>query len=264
MDVWGAAGGTRTILEQQSPPKSFHLFNCFAMGLRDFLGHSAASFAGIHTCTNSVDAINQTQRTQTETEGYRIPPSRNSVMYQYSLPPASPPAEEVRNRAPDGGVKRWFILLFRGRTPLLLTVLSSALFGITAWFTQATFSTTTANAAGGGSGGSGSAKRMLGRLLKVQFGSSLAILRVLQGLLSTTTTMGLMKVFELIQWALTGRHQGLRCLSLLSLSPSTGLKGTLGIIFSRQARFADRLWGSMRCVVSTQSSVPSAKSGVLN
>ncbi|KAI1967016.1 hypothetical protein LOZ58_000509 [Ophidiomyces ophidiicola] len=117
-------------------------------------------------------------------------------------------------------IKAWFKNI--GHSPLTLLLLwcllSTALFSITAWIAQAKFSTS----------------------------STLTWLRTSQGLLSTCSTIALAKVFELIQWALTGRNGGLYLLSLLGLSPTTGAWGATQIVFAKGARIFDRLWPALR------------------
>ncbi|KAF2267579.1 hypothetical protein CC78DRAFT_591957 [Lojkania enalia] len=81
-------------------------------------------------------------------------------------------------------------------------------------------------------------------MLKIDVGDALAILRIAQGVLSTFTTLGLMHAFEMVQWALAGREEGLGFSSFLGLSPTTTLWGVLTIALSRVSKISERLWGT--------------------
>lgn len=65
-------------------------------------------------------------------------------------------------------------------------------------------------------------------------------------MLSVCSTAVLLTTFDLIQWALTSRDNGVSSLCLLGLSPTSGYLGTLGLAFSRHARWTDRLAASGR------------------
>lgn len=80
----------------------------------------------------------------------------------------------------------------------------------------------------------------LASLLHVSVSSTVAILRVLEGLLSLCSGAVLSSAFESLHWGLSGRARGLRLLCLLGLSPTSGLVGTLSLAFSKHACGADR------------------------
>jgi len=114
------------------------------------------------------------------------------------------------------------------------TVLATVVFAITSWFAQATFSTAEGT--------------NILNAIHISFGSTIAVLRFLQGLTSTCITILLNQALERVQWSLAGSQYGIRLLSLLSLSPATSLYGILGIAFGRRASFLDRVWALLRRV----------------
>ncbi|KAH0834433.1 hypothetical protein FOPE_03614 [Fonsecaea pedrosoi] len=59
-------------------------------------------------------------------------------------------------------------------------------------------------------------------LVVKRFSSAIAILRILQSLTSASTSFLLNYTLEVIQWTLCSRRDGLRLLSFLSISPTTG------------------------------------------
>ncbi|PVH96288.1 hypothetical protein DM02DRAFT_688314 [Periconia macrospinosa] len=84
------------------------------------------------------------------------------------------------------------------------------------------------------------------RVLKIEIGSSLAVLRITQGALSTVLTFGLSKTFELLHWGLTGRRRGLRSDVFFCLSPTTPGFEVIRIVISRASGWTARLWGLVR------------------
>jgi hypothetical protein len=117
------------------------------------------------------------------------------------------------------------------------TVLVTVVFAVTSWFAQATFS---ANS-------TAEATNIL-NAIHISFGSTIAVLRFLQGLTSTCIIIVLNQAFERIQWSLASSEYGIRLLSLLSLSPATSLYGIFGIAFGRRASILDRIWALLRRV----------------
>lgn len=109
---------------------------------------------------------------------------------------------------------------------------------LTAWYAQAIFSDEQTT----------SFQRFLARIFKVEVGSALAILRILQGALTTSSTIALFKAFELVQWALVGQEKGVDALRLLGVSPSTGLLGTMGVVLNGRSRVGDKLWAGGKYV----------------
>jgi hypothetical protein len=114
------------------------------------------------------------------------------------------------------------------------TVLATVVFAITSWFAQATFSTAEATS--------------ILSAVHISFGSTIAVLRFLQGLTATCIIIVLNQAFERVQWSLASSQYGIRLLSLLSLSPATSLYGIFGIAFGRRASFLDRVWALLRRV----------------
>ncbi|KAF3021005.1 hypothetical protein E8E14_010619 [Neopestalotiopsis sp. 37M] len=74
----------------------------------------------------------------------------------------------------------------------------------------------------------------------------LALLRVLQALLSTFTAFSLDTSFELIQWSLISYEKGLSFTSSMALSPTTGTLGMLEILRSVQTKLSSKAWITMR------------------
>lgn len=121
---------------------------------------------------------------------------------------------------------------------LFCTVMASSIFAITAWFSQATFS---ANS-------NAQATNLLLALYN-SFGPTIAMLRLLQGLTSTAITVVLNQAFERVQWSLASSHNGVRVLSLLSLSPATTLYGLFGIALGRRSKLVDRFWSFLKYII---------------
>ncbi|KAL3477935.1 hypothetical protein BJX99DRAFT_256904 [Aspergillus californicus] len=117
--------------------------------------------------------------------------------------------------------------------PFVLQLLATVVFVLTAWIAQTTHSTTVT----------------IGRFT-LDSSWTLALLSVFQGLLSTILTVVLSSLFELIHWTMTARRDGVRSISLLGLSPTTGALGSLRIIFSKRCRLVDRLWPLLRLALT--------------
>lgn len=117
-----------------------------------------------------------------------------------------------------------------------LTLLSTLLFAITAWFAASTFAEDPRS----------QADHIFQSWLQISFGSTVIILRVLQGLTSTMTALAVSQAQESIQWMLVNRHEGLRLISFLGLSPSTGVWGFIQLCFGRRLQFGDRAFAVLR------------------
>jgi hypothetical protein len=113
---------------------------------------------------------------------------------------------------------------------IFCVALATTIFALTAAFAKASISVDSTSAP----------RHILG------FSSTLAVLRVLQGITSTVTALVLGQTLELLQWTLSSRESGLRLLSLLSISPTTGILGMLEIIRRRAPKAADRFWALLR------------------
>ena len=118
---------------------------------------------------------------------------------------------------------------------LFMTLISTMTFAIILWYVQA-FSAPTAIRTG----------QAMYRVLKVDMGSALAVLRVTQGFLSTLITIALMKGLELLQWALAGRVHGLGSNVFLGLSSTTPMTEVFRIMISRKSDWTARFWSLIR------------------
>ncbi|KAF2470127.1 uncharacterized protein BDR25DRAFT_152192, partial [Lindgomyces ingoldianus] len=121
------------------------------------------------------------------------------------------------------------------------TIISTILFAFALWYVQAAFSAETAIWT----------RQALNRVFKIDVGSTLAVLRITQGILSTCTTIGLMRALEMLQWGLAGRHHGLEGSTFLGLSPTTHLLGVFRISISRISKWPARAWGLGRIILVT-------------
>lgn len=164
-------------------------------------------------------------------------PAETSYLEPQPTTNLNPLSPEAQYKSRHSRVTRWETL---GHTYsiLLLALFTSAIFVLTAWYAQATFSDETTTAF----------RRSLARIFKVEVGSALAILRTLQGVLTTLSTIALFKAFELVQWALVGQEKGVDVLKLLGVSPSTGLLGTMGVVLNGRSRVSDKLWATAKYV----------------
>lgn len=123
-----------------------------------------------------------------------------------------------------------------GKSKLALAIAPTALFAVTAWFATSTFSGKPGN----------QANHILQSHLKISFSSTVTVLRVLQGLTSTFTAAAVAQSFEGIQWTLASRDRGVRLLSFLGLSPTTGIFGAVKLVFGRKEQQSDRAWAASR------------------
>lgn len=138
--------------------------------------------------------------------------------------------------------------LFLPRLHILLLLFTAAIFAVTAWFAQTTFSVSSIDNARSGSvlfisfcNPRANNSTSCSSALFLGVSSTLTILRLLEGVLSACSTTVLLTSFGFIQWALTSRDDGVSSLCLLGLSPSSGYLGTLGLAASRHSRVVDRL-----------------------
>lgn len=119
---------------------------------------------------------------------------------------------------------------------LLFTILATILFSVTAWFSGSSFASNATH----------EANHILQTHVHISFSSTIALLRLLQGLTSVCTAMAVSRSFEVILWTLACSSRGLRILSILSLSPTTGYFGTFMLICTKRAQKLDRLWSALR------------------
>jgi hypothetical protein len=122
------------------------------------------------------------------------------------------------------------------KSELALALAATALFAVTAWFAASTFSDKPEN----------QANYIFQSHFKISFSSTVTVLRVLQGLTSISTAAAVAGSFEQMQWTLASRDRGLRLLSFLGLSPTTGIFGTVKLVFGRKEQNSDRAWAAFR------------------
>ena len=122
------------------------------------------------------------------------------------------------------------------KSQLALAIAPTALFAVTAWFAASTFSDEPGN----------QANHILQSLLKLSFSSTVTVLRILQGLTSTLTAAAVARSFEGIQWTLASRDGGIRILSFLGLSPSTGIIGAAKLVYGKKEQQSDRAWAASK------------------
>ena len=140
-------------------------------------------------------------------------------------PPHKPADSGTANKTKSTSTK---IQVTKSR--LALAIASTTLFAVTAWFAASTFSSRPKD----------QANHIVQSHLHVSFSSTVTVLRVLQGLTSTFTAAAVAQTFEEIQWTLASRDRGLRLLSFLGFSPSTGIFGAVKLVFGRKEQLSDR------------------------
>lgn len=123
-------------------------------------------------------------------------------------------------------------ILRQSRWHWLLTVLTTAVFGLTASFAKTSIST--------------DSYFFRKSFFFKKFSSTVAILRFLQGITSTLTGFTLQQTLELIQWSLLSQKDGMRLLTFLSISPATGFLGMLGMVVLGGPTVCDRAWSLCR------------------
>ncbi|KUJ06535.1 uncharacterized protein LY89DRAFT_603023 [Mollisia scopiformis] len=84
------------------------------------------------------------------------------------------------------------------------------------------------------------------KLLKTDVSTTLAVLRTAQGILSAITSMLLTDAFKFLQWIMMNPPRGLSYPSLLAISPTTGILGTLDLLRSSVVRKSAKAWALLR------------------
>jgi hypothetical protein len=152
-----------------------------------------------------------------------------------SLPPLAP--STTLTSKPSPGPQNVSVPSHRRNlTLLLLVILASVCFGVTAWFAQATFSSKTFT----------SARDFFKSQFQVDIGDTLTILAVLSRLLTLLTALILDSVLDVLQWALICRDQGVSMSSVLAISGTTGPLGTLGILIGKGPEPVARIWAAAK------------------
>lgn len=114
----------------------------------------------------------------------------------------------------------------------LWTVFTTAVFGLTAAFAKTSIST--------------DSYFFRKSFFFKKFSSTLAILRLLQGITSTLTGITLQQTLEMTQWSLLSRRDGMRLLTFLSICPATGFLGMFWMIVLCGHKACDRAWSLWR------------------
>jgi hypothetical protein len=113
-----------------------------------------------------------------------------------------------------------------------LTLFATTLLCVTTAFSQATFSSTS-----------------IGEIWHISFTWTLAALRVLQAVTTSTTTYTLSLAFESIQWTLVEKKP-CSLFTALMLTESTGFMGLLQLGFNRASTWDQRVWPCIRYILS--------------
>lgn len=117
-----------------------------------------------------------------------------------------------------------------------LNFASTALFAATTWFAASSLSNDPTS----------QANLMFQSYFDISFSSTVTILRILRGLTSFLGTLTVSQVCEGIQWTLASHEKGIRLLSYLELSPSTGLLGVLALAVGKTRYWSVRLFAILR------------------
>jgi MFS family permease len=89
-------------------------------------------------------------------------------------------------------------------------------------------------------------RQELGWWMSTDVGTTLLIVRVLQGVLTAASSAAVSSSFMQLHWSKMHRKKGLRLIDLLALSPTTPLSGTIRIILSRHSKQTARVWAIVR------------------
>ncbi|KAK4218445.1 hypothetical protein QBC37DRAFT_274751 [Rhypophila decipiens] len=125
---------------------------------------------------------------------------------------------------------------------LALNIISLGLLVIVVIFVQATYSAEYRSNHG----------LSLNQLLRISESTTIAVVQTSQTILIAFITVTLGEAFEFIYWIAAGSG-GLRYLTFLAISPTTGYKGTLQIVFARPFScipLAARLWGLVKVLLT--------------
>ncbi|KAM7204581.1 hypothetical protein V8F33_001545 [Rhypophila sp. PSN 637] len=94
----------------------------------------------------------------------------------------------------------------------------------------------------------------LNQLLRISESTTIAVVQTSQTILIALMTVTLGEAFEFIHWIVVGSYGGgLRYLTFLAISPTTGYAGTLQIVFARPfscVPLAARLWGLVKVLLT--------------
>lgn len=93
-------------------------------------------------------------------------------------------------------------------------------------------------------------KGRLSGILAADVGTTLTIVRTLQGLLSTMITISLSRSFSYLQWAFACDTQGGSYTGQLALSTTTSVLGTIRLVTRASSKSGPRFWGLSRWVAN--------------
>jgi hypothetical protein len=93
-------------------------------------------------------------------------------------------------------------------------------------------------------------RQRLTKGLQTDVSTTIAVVRVLQGLLLATSSFALTRSFAILQWSLMARalDNGISYHELLALSPTTLNWGAFRIVFHGSSRMKERVWSAFKCV----------------
>jgi len=83
---------------------------------------------------------------------------------------------------------------------------------------------------------------------KVDVGTTILVVRVLQGLLTVIATAAICSAFTRLHWRGMEKREGLRLVDLMALSPTTLFSGAVRVILSADSGRKARIWASVRYV----------------
>ncbi|KAK5653205.1 hypothetical protein OQA88_9103 [Cercophora sp. LCS_1] len=86
---------------------------------------------------------------------------------------------------------------------------------------------------------------------KTDVGTTLIVVRVLQGVLTVASTAAVSSSFTRLHWNRINGDTGLSLAALLSLSPTTDFWGTIQLIFARKSKLATRVGAILRLCLTT-------------
>ena len=89
-------------------------------------------------------------------------------------------------------------------------------------------------------------KGHLGSILTADVSTTLTLVRVLQGLLTTAATVLLSQSFSYIQWGFTSDAKGASYIAQLALSPTTTVWGMIRLITHWSSGLRPRFWAFFR------------------
>ena len=86
----------------------------------------------------------------------------------------------------------------------------------------------------------------LGWWMSADVGTTILVVRVLQGLLTVTATAAISTTFTRMHWRGMHAKEGIKLINLIALSPTTQLSGTIRVMMSSRSGAAARIWATLR------------------